>query len=83
MGQRDVPLILLGLVILVAPLAGPTIAHRLLVPALGLVVGARAWWSPAPTSAAAPDREGRAGGTGSTTPKIRTDVTHLRPQPCR
>jgi hypothetical protein len=82
MGQRDVPLILLGLVILVATLAGPSIAHRLLVPALGLVVGARAWWPPAPASTAVPDREGRAEGTGSTKPKIRADVTHLRPQPC-
>jgi uncharacterized membrane protein YdfJ with MMPL/SSD domain len=82
MGQRDVQLILLGLVILVATLAGPSIAHRLLVPALGLVVGARAWWPPAPASTAAPDREGEAQGTGSTKPKIRADVTHLRPQPC-
>jgi|GraSoiStandDraft_4_1057263.scaffolds.fasta_scaffold3204687_1 hypothetical protein len=60
----------LALAILVTALAGPSIAHRLLVPALGLVVGARAWWPPAPASTAVPDRPSPAGGTGSTTPKI-------------
>jgi hypothetical protein len=38
-----------GLAILTTALTGPSIAHRLLVPALGLVVGVRVWW-PAPAS---------------------------------
>jgi hypothetical protein len=38
-----------GLAILVTALTGPSVAHRLLVPALGLVVGVRVWWpAPAP-----------------------------------
>ncbi len=61
-------LILPGLMVLVAGLAGPSIAPRLLVPALGLVVGARAWWPPAPSPA--PDRE----GAGAPTPKIRRNL---------
>jgi hypothetical protein len=42
-----------GLAILVTALTGPSIAHRLLVPALGLVVGVRVWW-PAPASGPVP-----------------------------
>jgi len=73
----------LGLALRIAALAGPSIAHRLLVPALGLVIGVRVWWPPASAPAAAPDRQGgqAAGSSGAATPKIRADVTHLRPQP--
>jgi hypothetical protein len=63
MGQREIPLILLGLVTLTAALAGPSIAHRLLVPALGLVIGVRVWWPPAP--APAPERQRQAAGPHS------------------
>jgi uncharacterized membrane protein YdfJ with MMPL/SSD domain len=77
MEQPDVPLILLGLVLLAT-----AIAHRLLVPALGLVVGARAWWPPAPPSSVTPPRQRPTPGTAPTTSKIPADVTHVWPQPC-
>jgi len=86
MMQRDVPSILLGLVILVAVLSGPSVTHRLLVPALGLVVGIRVWWPPASGSGPvavppgpAPDQPA---GAGSATPKISAVVTRLRHRAC-
>jgi hypothetical protein len=77
MGQPDVPFLLFGLALLAT-----AIVQRLLVPALGLVVGARAWWPPAPPSSTTPPRQRPTAGTAPTTPKIPPEVTHLRPQPC-
>jgi hypothetical protein len=73
MGQRDMPSILLGLVILVAVLLGPPITHRLLVPALGLVVGIRVWWPPASGSdpAAIPPGPARTSQPGQASPRPR------------
>jgi hypothetical protein len=82
MRQRDMPSILLGLVILIAVLSGPSVTHRLLVPALGLVVGIRVWWPPASGSGPAPIPPGPApdqsAGAGSTTPKIPATLAKLR-----
>ncbi len=74
MGQRDMPSILLGLVILVAVLSGPSVTHRLLVPALGLVVGIRVWWPPASESdpAAIPPGRARTGQPGQASPRPRS-----------
>ena len=74
MGQRDMPSILLGLVILVAVLSGPSVTHRLLVPALGLVVGIRVWWPPASESdpAAIPPGRARTGQPRQASPRPRS-----------
>src|SRR5690349_11418451 len=61
------------------------VAHRLLVPALGLIVGVRAWWPPAeaPPAPAEPPAPAKPQSTPGDPPALPAPAKPVRPRPAR